>query len=62
MTKYIYYFLGIFFCSMGISVVIIYSNLLVYGFSIIDFLVAIFKTWEFYLLPIGIYLIIKDRF
>lgn len=62
MVNYIIYFLGILFCSLGISVIIIYSNLLVFGFNIWDFFIAIIKTWEFYLLPVGIFIIIKDRF
>ena len=61
MNKYLLYIVGIICISMSISIVIIYSNILVYGFRFIDFLIAILKTWEFYLLPVGIYLIIKDR-
>lgn len=62
MNKYLLYGVGIICLSMGISIMIIYSNLLVYGFGFKDFFIAIFKTWEFYLLPVGIFIIIKDRF
>ena len=62
MNKYLRYIVGIITVSMGISIIVINSNLLVYGFGIKTFLLAIFKTWEFYLLPLGIFLIIKDRF
>ena len=62
MNKYLLYGVVIICLSMSISIVIIYSNLLVYGLSFKEFLIAIFKTWEFYLLPLGIYFIIKDRF
>lgn len=59
MNKLIKYLVGIFCIGFSLSIVIIYSNLLIYGLGIKDFLLYIVKTWEFYLLPLGIYLIIK---
>ena len=62
MIKYFYYFIEILCCSIGISIIIIYSNLLMFGCSFGTFVLYVLKTWEFYLLPLGIFLIIKDRF
>lgn len=63
MNNYLLYIVGIICISVGISIIVIYSNLLVYGFGIGEFIKNIIKTWEFYLLPIGIFIIIKkDRF
>jgi hypothetical protein len=54
---------GSFLCSISVSVVIIYSNLLLYGYSFYEYIVNVLSVMEFYYIFIGIYLIIKkDRF
>jgi hypothetical protein len=55
--------IGCFLCSISLSVIIIYSNLLLYGYSLFEYVVNLLSVIEFYYLFIGIYLIIKkDRF
>lgn len=55
--------IGCFLCSISLSVIIIYSNLLLYGYSLLEYVVNLLSVIEFYYLFIGIYLIIKkDRF
>ncbi|MBR6820834.1 MAG: hypothetical protein IKM55_01270 [Bacilli bacterium] len=55
--------IGCFLCSISLSVIIIYSNLLLYGYSLFEYVVNLLSVIEFYYLFVGIYLIIKkDRF
>ena len=55
--------IGCFLCSISLSVIIIYSNLLLYGYSLFEYVVNLLSVIEFYYLFIGIYFIIKkDRF
>ncbi len=61
MKRLLYLLLGIFCCSMSLSIIVIYFNLLLYGFSFWYFIKMILKTWEFYLLFIGLYLILKKE-
>jgi len=42
---------------MSLSIVVIYFNLLIYGYSFWNFLKMVLGTWEFYLLFLGIFLI-----
>jgi hypothetical protein len=54
---------GSFLCSLSLSVIIIYSNLLLYGYSLWEYIVNLFSVVEFYYMFLGIYLIIKkDRY
>ena len=54
---------GSFLCSVSLSVIIIYSNLLLYGYSLWEYIVNLFSVVEFYYMFLGIYLIIKkDRY
>jgi hypothetical protein len=54
---------GSFLCSLSLSVIIIYSNLLLYGYSLWEYIVNLFSVVEFYYMFVGIYLIIKkDRY
>jgi hypothetical protein len=54
---------GSFLCSISLSVIIIYSNLLLYGYSLWEYIVNLFSVVEFYYMFVGIYLIIKkDRY
>jgi len=59
MKRLIYLLLGIFCCGMSLSIVVIYFNLLIYGYSFWNFLKMVLGTWEFYLLFLGIFLIKK---
>lgn len=59
MKRLIYLLLGVFCCGMGFSIIIIYFNLLLYGFGFFEFIKMILKTWEFYMIFIGIYFIKK---
>jgi len=60
MKRLVYLLTGIFCCGMSLSIIVIYFNLLLYGFSFWYFIKMILKTWEFYLVFLGIYLIKKD--
>lgn len=51
--------LGLFFISMSLSIIVIYFNLILYGFSFLEYILMVLKTWEFYMLFLGLYLIIK---
>lgn len=51
--------LGIFFISISVAIVIIYSNLLIFEYSVVDFFKYLLKCWEFYFFILGIYLIKK---
>lgn len=59
--KNLLYFVGIFLCSISLTIVVIYFNLVIYGCSLLEYIRIIFKTWEFYLLIPGLYLLKKDR-
>lgn len=50
---------GIICCSLGISILFIYLNLFVFGFNFFEYLFYVLKTFEFYLLPVGIFLLLK---
>lgn len=62
MKRFLYFILGIILCSVSFSIVIIYFNLLVLGFSFGEFLITLLKCFEFYFFIPGILLIKKDRF
>lgn len=62
MRRLLYFIIGIVLCSISVAVVVIYFNLLIFGYSILDFLMAVIKNIEFYFFIPGIYLIKKDRF
>ena len=47
---------------LGIFLIIVYSNLLIMGYSLVIFFKYLLKCWEFYFFIIGIYLLKKDRF
>lgn len=51
--------IGIFLVSMSLSILIIYFNLILYGFSLKEYIIYVLKTWEFYMIFPGLYLIIK---
>lgn len=57
--KIIIKLIGIFLVSMSISILVIYSNLLIYGFSFLEYIKMTLKTWEFYMIIPGLYFIIK---
>jgi len=54
--------LGIFLISVSVFIIIVYSNLLIMGYSLVIFFKYLLKCWEFYFFIIGIYLLKKDRF
>lgn len=63
MNRLIRIIIGCFLCSISLSVIIIYSNLLLYGYSLWEYIVNLFSVVEFYYMFIGLYLIIKkDRY
>lgn len=62
MKRLILLLTGILCCGISLSIVIIYINLLLYGFSFLYFIKMLLKTWDFYLLFLGLYLIKKNRF
>jgi hypothetical protein len=63
MNRLLRILIGSFLCSISLSVIIIYSNLLLYGYSLWEYIVNLFSVVEFYYMFIGIYLIIKkDRY
>jgi hypothetical protein len=57
-NKFIY-FIGIFLCSISLTLVIIYFNLIKFGYSFFVYIEILLKTWEFYLFIFGIFLIKK---
>lgn len=59
MVNKLIYFLGIFFCSISLTIIVIYVSLIKFGYSFFDYIIMLLKTWEFYLFIIGIYLIKK---
>ncbi len=61
MKKIIYIIGGVLCISMSLSIIIIYYNLLIYGFSFMYYIKMILKTWEFYLIILGIFLLIMAR-
>ena len=61
MSRFILIIIGIILCSIGISVVIIYSNLLMYGYSFFEYIISLIRVIEFYYIFIGGFLIYKKR-
>lgn len=53
MKDLIYFILGIFFMSIGISFFILYFNLFVFGYSFFEYLMFLFCRWECYSFLIG---------
>ena len=58
MFKIFLYFIGIFLISLGIFFTLLYSNLLTMGYSLLDFGKFISRKLEFWLIFLGIFLII----
>lgn len=60
--KYILFIVGIFFSTIGLSYIIIYLNLLVMGFSFIDYLKYIFTRVECLLFFVGYIILMLQIF
>ncbi len=50
--------LGIFLCSMGLMFMVLYSNLIVMGYSFFEYVNVISKRWECLIVFIGVLFII----
>ena len=50
---------GIILCSISLTVIVIYCNLLIFGYGVIEFIFSLLKCLEFYLFLPGIYLLKK---
>ena len=59
MNKILRMVIGSFLCSISLSVIIIYSNLLLYGYSFFEFIINLFILVEFYYMFIVLFLIVK---
>ena len=58
MFKVFIYFLGIILTSLGIFFTLLYTNLLTMGYSLLDFGKFIISKMEFWLIFLGLFLII----
>ena len=58
MFKVFLYFLGIFLVSLGIFFTLLYSNVLSMGYTLLDFGKFISRKLEFWLIFLGLFLII----
>lgn len=56
----LYLIMGIFLTSTSLFMIILYSNLLYLGYSLIDYFIFIIKKPCFIFLLLGIYIIIKS--
>lgn len=59
MINWLIKFIGVFLCSVSLTIVVIYFNLVMYGFSFGEYLVMLLKTFEFYFFIPGIFCVIK---
>jgi hypothetical protein len=57
--RLIIYLIGIFLCSISFTIIIINLNLLVYGWSFIEYIIYLLSNVEFYYFILGIILIKK---
>lgn len=48
---------GIYLCSISLTVIVIYFNLIIYGCNIWEYIRLLLTTFEFYFFIPGIYLI-----
>ena len=53
-TKILLIFLGYILMTIGITYIIIYINLLTFGYTIKEYIIFLLTRYECYLLPIGL--------
>ena len=61
MSRFLLYVVSLFLCSIGLCVIVINFNLIMYGYGFKEFLISVISRLEFYLGVVGLFLFIKKR-
>lgn len=58
LSKIVLFVMGVLFCSLSLSFIVLYINMINLGYSFFEFVNFIIRRWECYLFVVGVILII----